>query len=337
MIADLSRFIAQERPYWDELAARLDRMADDTLGAPDLETLQRVHYLHERAASGLARLSTYAAEPDTRAWLESLCARAYGEIHSAPDRAARFHPLRYLFGEFPRAVRRRRRALALAVSITLAGAAFGAVAIALDPQAKSLLPFGHAQIDPAERVQEEEQGKADRLGGHHGEFAADLFAHNTQVSIFEMALGAGWGIGTAAMLFYNAVILGAIIVDYVNAGQGMFVAGWLLPHGVVEIPAVVLAGQAGFVLAGAVIGRGRRDTLARRLRDAAGDTVAIIAGVAMLLVWAGFIESFLSQYHEPVIPYAAKIAFGLAEFIALLLFLTLAGRRGRGQTEGAGP
>ena len=29
------------------------------------------------------------------------------------------------------------------------------------------------------------------------------------------------------------------------------------------------------------------------------------------MVWAGFVEAFLSQYHEPIIPYAAKIAFGV--------------------------
>ena len=45
----------------------------------------------------------------------------------------------------------------------------------------------------------------------------------------------------------------------------------------------------------------------------------------MLLVWAGFIEAFLSQYHEPVIPYAAKIAFGAVELILLSLFLAKSG------------
>ena len=39
----------------------------------------------------------------------------------------------------------------------------------------------------------------------------------------------------------------------------------------------------------------------------------MIFGVGLLLVWAGFVEAFLSQYHEPVIPYMAKIAFGLVE------------------------
>ncbi len=44
------------------------------------------------------------------------------------------------------------------------------------------------------------------------------------------------------------------------------------------------------------------------------------------MAYAGIIESFLSQYHEPVVPYSAKIAFGLVELAGLVLFLTFAGR-----------
>ena len=69
--------------------------------------------------------------------------------------------------------------------------------------------------------------------------------HNTQVSIFTLALGMTWGVGTIIMLFYNGVILGAVAVDYIHAGQTKFLLGWLMPHGVVEIPAILIAGQAG--------------------------------------------------------------------------------------------
>ena len=41
-----------------------------------------------------------------------------------------------------------------------------------------------------------------------------------------------WGVGTIIMLFYNGVILGAVAVDYIRAGQTKFLLGWLMPHGV---------------------------------------------------------------------------------------------------------
>jgi hypothetical protein len=48
-------------------------------------------------------------------------------------------------------------------------------------------------------------------------------------------------------------------------------------------------------------------------------------GASVLLVWAGIVESFFSQYHEPVLPYAVKIAFGSVELFALFFFLMRAG------------
>jgi len=39
-------------------------------------------------------------------------------------------------------------------------------------------------------------------------------------------------------------------VDYIRAGQTKFLVGWLLPHGSFEIPAILIAGQAGLILAG---------------------------------------------------------------------------------------
>jgi uncharacterized membrane protein SpoIIM required for sporulation len=120
-------------------------------------------------------------------------------------------------------------------------------------------------------------------------------------------------------------MLGAVAVDYMRAGQTKFLLGWLLPHGVVEIPAILIAGQAGLMLAFALIGWGKRTPLHARLREIVPDVVTLIFGVGLLLVWAGFIEAFLSQYHEPIIPYGVKIPFGLVELVLLFLFLGKSG------------
>ena len=134
---------------------------------------------------------------------------------------------------------------------------------------------------------------------------------------------------TLIMLFYNGVILGAVALDYVLAGETPFLLGWLLPHGAIEIPAIILAGQSGLVLAGALIGWGESISLKARLRKISDDLVTLIMGVAVMLIWAGIVEAFFSQYHEPLIPYEAKIGFGVLELILLILFLTRSGKRGQ--------
>ena len=333
MIIDLPKFIAVEQPYWRELEQWLKRLEDEP-GAPmDISQARRFHYLYERTAADLARLNTFASEPETRRFLETLVARAYGEVHETREKPHRFRPWHWVTVIFPNTFRRHIGAFWLSVAITIAGMTFGGMALAVDPDAKPvLMPFSHLQMDPRERVAREEKAKTDRLKGSKAEFSAFLMKHNTQVSLLTMALGMTWAIGTILMLFYNGIILGAVAVDYIRTGETPFLVGWLLPHGSFEIPAILIAGQAGLVLGRALIGRGTRQTLSERLRAVAGDLTTLFFGVALMLVWAGFVESFFSQYHEPVIPYSVKIIFGLMELTALSLFLWKAGA-GKGKIK----
>lgn len=328
MIVDLQRFIANERPFWNELEKLLDRIEAEPNERMPLQQLQLFHQLYERTAADLAKITTFSSEPETRRYLENLVARAYGEIHETREKQRRFFPLQWFFHIWPQTFRRHIRAFYLSVAITIAGCLFGGAAIALDPAAKPvLMPFPHLLQDPRKRVAEEEKATHDRLAGYKTTFSAELMTHNINVSIFTFALGMTWGFGTILMLFYNGVILGAVAVDYIRAGETPFLLGWLMPHGVIEIPAILIAGQAGLLLALAIIGRGNRAPLRLRLRQISGDVVTLIGGVALMLVWAGFVEAFLSQYHEPVIPYAAKIAFGCVELILLCLFLSKSGAK----------
>lgn len=326
MIIDLQRFLAGERPHWTELERLLVRLESEPNPKMSLEQLQQFHRLYERTAADLARITTFSSEPETRRYLESLVARAYGEIHETRERQTRVAPVKWFFQTLPQTFRRHLGAFWLSLGITLAGCVFGGLAMAFDPESKSvLMPFSHLQGDPADRVAEEELATSDRLSGAKTSFSAFLMTHNTKVSIFALALGMTWGVGTMLLLFYNGVILGAVAVDYIRAGQTKFLLGWLMPHGVVEIPAILIAGQAGLVLALALVGWGKRVPLAARLREVSRDIVTLIIGVGLLLVWAGIVEAFLSQYHEPIIPYSAKIAFGMIELILLCLFLARSG------------
>lgn len=327
MIIDLERFIEQEKPCWDELEGVLDRMERDVAFSMDLAAVARFHYLYQRASADLARIDGFAAPPEFGRYLEALVARAFGEIHETRRRAHRFAPRDWFFGAFPGAFRRHIRKFQLSVAVTVLGCLFGATAIFLDPADKEvLLPFQHLAGSPAERVAKEEQGVNKRLEESKLSFSSQLMTHNTQVSIACMAAGLTFGIGTLLLLFFNGVILGAVAVDYVMAGKTLFLAGWLLPHGAVEIPAIILAGQGGLILAGALIGRESGLPLGERLRLVWADLVTLMGGVGVMLVWAGLVEALFSQYHEPVLPYPVKIGFGIAELLLLVLFFGAGGR-----------
>jgi uncharacterized membrane protein SpoIIM required for sporulation len=333
MIVNLEKFIREERPRWERLDAILTALVGDPWRKLPLAEARELELLYQRAAADLARLSTYAAEPEARHYLENLVARGHAEIHGARGAGGTWRPRAWLARTLPQTFRRQIRAFWFTVALTLAGAGFGAAALALDPEAKEvLMPFEHLQGSPAERVAREKEERGERLADKKARFSGMLMTHNTQVTLTAMALGMTWGIGTLVIIFYNGVILGAVAVDYMLAGQTTFLFGWLLPHGAVEIPAILVGGQAGFVLAGALLGRGQRQTLAARMRAAAPDVVTLCFGAALMLVWAGIVEAFLSQYHEPVLPYWVKITFGCVELAALTWYFFRVGRDGESAT-----
>ncbi|MGH9609044.1 MAG: stage II sporulation protein M [Bryobacteraceae bacterium] len=323
MILDLPRFLATERAYWDELEAVLNKIGNDPLRRLPLAEITRLQYLYQRSASALARLSTFSAEPETREYLELLVARAYAECHPKRTRSERLRPRHWLLHTFPQTFRRHTQAFGFAVGLTIAGAIFGWTALTFDYSAKSvLMPFPRLMQPPAQRVKQDEKARGARLAGHKSTFAAELMTHNIEIALLTFAMGATWGVGSVVLLFYNGVTLGAVAADYVHAGFTQFLLGWLLPHGVIEIPAILIAGQAGFVLAAALIGGRRRE----RLRERSSDLLTLAAGAPLLLVWAGIVEAFFSQYDYPVLPYDLKIAFGLVELVALAFYLYRAGR-----------
>jgi uncharacterized membrane protein SpoIIM required for sporulation len=328
VIVDLARFVAAEKGYWQRLEEILALRQKDPWATLSLEEAKELDYLYRRTAADLVRVATFSAEPETRRRLERLVARAHGEIHGVRgDNVVRFRPWHWLSTVLPRTFRKQWRALGFAIVITLIGTIFGGVAVAVDPDAKqAILPDSHLLGDPKERVAREEMTIQDKLDGHKGAFAGFLMTHNTQVTVLAVALGMTWGIGTMILVFYNGVMLGAIAMDYMMAGETTFLFGWLLPHGIIEIPAILVGAQAGFVLSRALVGREDGRRLGSRLRAVVDDVATLSGGAALMLVWAGIVESYLSQYHEPAIPYWLKISFGVVEGGLLILYYGFAGR-----------
>lgn len=333
VILDLDQFIRREQPFWHELEQTIERLADGEK-LDGLAAVRRFYYLYERTCSDLAKVQSLVAEPDLRQYLERLVGQAYARLHHRRDRRVRFQPITWLASTFPATFRKHIIAFWLALGFSLLGAATGTVVMMKDPDQKWMLvppQFAHLHQSPSERVFEEErlaEQRTRQIGEVAPAFSSQLMTHNTKVALTTMAVGFLWGILTFVLLFYNGVILGFVSYDYIADGQGTFLTAWLLPHGVPELTAIFIGGQAGLVLARAVIGWGTGLRLRQRLRLVRDDLATLAGGLAVMLVWAGLVEAFLSQYHGPSL-YTWKIGFGLLEIGLLVAFLSLCGRQPR--------
>jgi uncharacterized membrane protein SpoIIM required for sporulation len=334
MILDLDQFILRERPYWDELQG-LMRVRDKQPGreAP-LEEVKRFLYLYQRASADLVKLKTFAGDVEMRVWLENLVARAYSQLHERRAEGIPFRPWHWLTKTFPRTFRRHWKAFALSSGTFWLGAALGALIMAWNPEMKTdFIPaqFGHVHEAPSKRVAREESQEFDGFESRQT-FSATLMTHNTKVTLMTMVFGITYGVLTVLVLFGNGLLIGVIGCDYILDGQGVFLTAWLLPHGSWELPAIFIGGQAGLVIGRAMFGWGTNLRLRQRLGRIRDDLLTLAGGAALMLVWAGIVESFLSQYHGPAI-YPWKIGFGILNLAVLGAFLIFSGRGGQDATR----
>jgi uncharacterized membrane protein SpoIIM required for sporulation len=328
LILNLERFQVQARPRWTSLESLLGTLESRPGRRLNPAEAQQLQELYAQAATDLNRVTHGALAPELRQYLERLVARAYAELYYAPPRRSEiWQPRRWLriFSAFPESFRRQSRYFALAVLVTILGCTLGGLAVRYDPASVDVLLPADYLRNPSQRVREEEQGQGQHLNSAQTEaaFSAQLIKHNIQVALLTAALGVTFGIGTALLLFENGVLLGAVAVRYTQQGFGLFMTAWLLPHGVFEIPSILIAGQAGFYLTRLLLHRSED----RNVRQSMREWLVLVAGLAMMLVWAGIMEAFFSQHHAPALPYEFKVAVAAAELVLLTIYLLLTGQR----------
>jgi uncharacterized membrane protein SpoIIM required for sporulation len=118
-------------------------------------------------------------------------------------------------------------------------------------------------------------------------------------------------------------MLGAFATLYGSRGLGVQFWGWLLPHGVTEILALLLCAASGLAIAESLIFPGRHTRL-RNLALRGREAGVVVVGAVVMFLIAGCIEGVFRQLvHSTPIRYAVA----LSSAAAWTLYFTLAGRR----------
>jgi len=274
--------------------------------------------LHRAVANDLLVARAGGAGAQVVEYLNDLVGRSYARLYTAQARSLG-NPLRYLFSEAPQLIRQSKGYLQFAALIVLLGFVFGWSAMVNDPEARfHLLPSAHQGISPSERVERLTHPDTAGLIGTPQD-GLSLTFHNMRLALLAFVLGLFFGVFSVIVLFFNGVLLGAMAADYMLAGSqtSWFFWAWILPHGVIEYFAILLAGAAGLMLGRAALQPGRRPTR-ESIAEAAGPALRLFLCCIPFFALAGLIETTVSQIHPPVLPYANKLVFALC--VALMLF-----------------
>jgi uncharacterized membrane protein SpoIIM required for sporulation len=291
-------FRREREATWRELEGLIAEADRRGLRALTAEQLGRLPHLYRATLSSLSVARSISLDKALVHYLENLVGRAYFIVYGTRQ-ALRRQLADFFAWKLPATVRAARWHVAFAVVVTLAGALAAYQLTSHDMDYYYTFVGNMAQgRTPASATPDLRAGLYDGGGpggsGALATFAASLFSHNARIGILAFALGFAAGLPTLLLLFYNGLVLGAFAALFHSRGLGADLWGWMLPHGVTELLAVILCGAAGFQLAHGLVfpdAQPRLDSLRERGRAAA----VIVTGAVLMLFIAGLIEGVFRQ------------------------------------------
>jgi len=324
-----TRFRQARESDWLTLDVIVERALRRGLASLSEHELLQLPSLYRAALSSLGVARAAYVDSTLISYLEALTARAYLVIYAS--RRTLKAPVRtFMSALFPQALRQ------IKLDVLLSCMFFGlGIAVSLLMTLHDLSWFD-AFVDPAlaggrgpsASVAELKEVLYQKQSANLTLFASFLFSHNARIGMLCVALGIAAGVPTALLLFQNGLMLGAFIGLHVHKGLLLPLLGWLLPHGVPEIAALLFCGAAGIHLGRAVVFPG-----VYRVRDAlirAGRTSAmVVAGCVLLFAVAGLVEGIFRQTVRK-----DEVRFAVATFNALWLTLWIGWRTKAQNPEG---
>lgn len=319
---DRDTFVARNGRDWD----RLDVLSrQHALSADETDELVR---LYLRASSHLATARRRYRDVNLLLYLNGVVTRANAVVYGTRARSSR-RVLHAVTHTFPAAMWHARKAILVSTAVFLVAFALAAVWIATTPAAADVA------IPPHVRDAYLEEDFANYYSSQPAaQFATLVFTNNARVGILAFGAGILFAVPTLLVLAYNGLNVGVAAGIFHAAGRAPLFWGLILPHGLLELTAIFVAGGSGLRLGWTLISPGDR-TRSQALTDEARRAVVIVLGLVFVFLVAGLIEAFVTPSGLPT---WARVGTGILVEVAFLSYLVGFGRAAaqRGYTGALG-
>ena len=309
---DVDAFLLIHRGTWD----RLDRLIKKRRSLTGAEIDELVE-LYQRVSTHLSILRSVSSDSVVIGRLSGLVARARSAVTGAHAPLTSTF-VRFWTVSFPVvAYRAWRWWLATAVTF-FAVVVVMAFWVAGSPEVQSAIGT------PAD-INELVNHDVESYYSEHpaAAFALQVWVNNSWVAAKCIAMSVVLGMPIPFVLFDNAANVGVIAGLMFQAGKGGLLLGLLLPHGLLELTAVFLAGAVGMRLGWSVISPGDRPR-GQVLAEEGRGVVSVAVGLVGVLLVSGLIEAMVTPSPLPTF---ARIGIGVLAEAAFLSYIIYFGRR----------
>ncbi len=312
------RWVEKRRAHWERLEQLVQRSQKGLARLSHAE-LQELGRLYRQTAADLSAVLADPSSAQLAAYLNQLLGRSHNLIYFG-NRPGTSRLVRFYTRTYPEVFRATLPLTLLAAAVFLGAALAGWAVTAHDPGfARRLL--GPQMMETIER----RQMWTHSIVSIKPLAASAITTNNLTVAFITFAMGITVA-GTLWMMLLNGLMLGVVGAATWRAGMALSLWSFVAPHGVLELPAICIAGGAGLEIARGLLFPGllpRRESLA----EAGGRATRLLLGTIPMLLVAGAIEGFFSPSDAPI-----PMKFALAGLLcaALLASWSMAlGRAGR--------
>lgn len=312
---DVDSYIRANQPLWarlDELTVRAGRGVG-RLSAAELDELVR---LYLRVSTHLSYARTFYRDPALTASLTGRVARSGAIVYGTRSRTLRAVG-RFFSVTFPAALWHVRHFVAVSVALLFIPALAFGIWIANSPTA--LDATGPAAVREAYVEDDFEDYYSSAPAAA---FASQVFTNNVRVAVLAFAGGIAFCLLTAAILVVNGANLGVAAGLFHAVGEAPRFWGLILPHGLLELTAVCVAGAAGLRLGWTLIDPGDR-LRSLALVEEGRRAMVIVLGLIVVFGVAGAIEGFVTGSGLPT---TVRVGIGVAAEAAFLAYFLAVGR-----------
>jgi uncharacterized membrane protein SpoIIM required for sporulation len=317
---NIDRFLKLNQPLWDRLDA-LTRKAGTNPKRLTTSELEELVATYERVNTHLSLARTQLRDPGLVAALTGLTARAGAVVYGHSARSWRTLA-RFFTDTFPAAIWYARTFVVIATLLF----ALPAVAFALW-LGNSEVALSVAAPEVVRQAYVEEDFEAYYSSSPSTQFASEVTTNNIQVGVMAFASGILLCIPTAFVLAYNGMNLGGAWGMFIAAGQQPKFWGLIVPHGLLELTAVFIAGAAGLRLGWTLIDPGDRPR-GEALTEEGRRAIAIVLGLVVVFLLAGLVEGFVTGSSLPT---WARVGVGVVLEIAFVVYVVVRGRAAAAQ------
>jgi uncharacterized membrane protein SpoIIM required for sporulation len=309
-----TRWMEKRRPLWTRLENLVDRVSRGGISALNHSELQELSLLYRQIAADLATVREDTSGRASAEYLNRLLGRAHNIVYSGSKRMdGGWNVLQFYLDEYPRIFRETFSYTFAALVIFLVSGVAGTLLALKDP-GFVLHVIGPRMVETIDR----HEMWTHSIVAVKPMAASDIMTNNLSVSFSTFAFGITAGVGTVFMLAFNGLLIGVIGAACWQANMSLSLWSFVAPHGVLELPAIFIAGGAGLMLGHGLLFPGvlpRMQSLVLTARQA----IKLVLGIIPLLIVAGTIEGFFSPSSLPV---ALKFSFAACMFALLVAYLS---------------